>query len=249
MWGSSMNTGGLSKAKLQYLAIIAMVADHAAWAFLDFNDPVAFIIHIFGRLTIPIMCFFIAEGFAHTSDIKKYVLRMSIFALISVVPFYLFFHEEYGYRQNIIFDELLALLSLCAMKCGSLKKAVRIILVILIFIVSFAIGGWPGMPIIYALVFTYNKEFKGRAKWFTFFTLLLAAVVAGMITVSRLFSSGGVGWSYGQSVYLLGFMLALIPLSEYNGEKGTTHTGRYFFYIFYPAHLLLLWGLKQLIQP
>lgn len=248
-WGSRMNTRGLSKAKLQYLAICAMVADHTAWAFLDFNDPIAFVIHIFGRLTIPIMCFFIAEGFAKTSDIKKYILRMSIFAVISIVPFYMFFHEEYGYRQNIIFDELLALLSLCAMKCGSIKKPVRIILVILLFIVSFAIGGWPGMPIIYALVFTYNEKFKDKTKWFCFFTLLLSAVVAAIIFISRLVSPDGARWSYGQSVYLLGFMLALIPLSKYNGEKGVTHTGRYFFYIFYPAHLLLLWGLKQLIQP
>ena len=85
-----MLKNGLSKAQLQYLAIIAMVADHAAWGFLDFENPIAFCIHIFGRLTLPIMCFFIAEGFAHTHDVRKYILRMAIFALISVVPFYLF---------------------------------------------------------------------------------------------------------------------------------------------------------------
>ena len=242
-----MNTKGLSKAQLQYLAIIAMVADHAAWAFMDFNGPVAFVIHIFGRLTIPIMCFFIAEGFTHTRDIKKYVFRMTLFALISVVPFYLFFHEEYGYKQNIIFDELLALLTICAMKCGTIKKPFRIVLVVLLFIISTVVGGWPMMPLIYVLVYTYNKEFKDKVKWFCFFTLILSATVAGMITASRLYPSIGINWSVGQAVYLLGFMLALIPLSKYNGEKGVTHTGRYFFYIFYPAHLLILWGIRQLL--
>ncbi len=244
-----MSTGGLTKAHLQYLAIIAMVVDHTAWAFLDFNTPVGFVLHIFGRLTLPIMCFFIAEGFAHTSNIKKYIMRMAIFAIISILPFYLFFHEEYGYRQNIIFDELLALLALCAMKLGDIKKPVRIILVVIICTISMLVAGWPMMPIIYAFVFTFCKEFKDKVKWFCAFTILLSLTVAGIIIYSRVSGTTNVTWSMGQSVYLLGFMLALIPISRYNGQKGTTHTGRYFFYIFYPVHFMVLWCLKMLFLP
>ncbi len=224
-----------------------MVADHAAWVFLDFQTPIGFAVHVFGRLTLPIMCFFIAEGFAHTHNIKRYILRMAVFAAISIIPFYLFFSWEYGYRQNIIFDELLALLALCAMKLGNIKKVVRIILVVLLFAVSLLLSGWPVMPIIYAFVFTYNKEFKNKAKWFCVFTLILSATVAAVVTASRVNPSLGITWSYGQAVYLSGFMLALIPLSRYNGQKGVTHTGRYFFYVFYPLHFLVLWGLQKLI--
>ena len=245
--GRKMKAKGLTKTQLQYLAIIAMVVDHTAWGFFEFTSPIGFIMHIFGRLTIPIMTFFIAEGFAHTHDIKKYVLRMAIFALIAVIPFYLFFSEEYGYRQNIIFDELLALLSLCAMKKGNIKKPVRILLVIGLMAVSAIVGGWVLMPIIYVLTFSYNETFKEKAKWFCIFTCLLVATVAIMIITNRMFHYMQYEWSMLQSVYLAGFMLGLIPLSMYNGQKGEPIFGRYFFYIFYPAHFMVLWVIKLLV--
>jgi hypothetical protein len=242
-----MREKGLNKVQLQYLAILAMVVDHVAWGFLEFKSPVGFAMHIFGRLTIPIMTFFIAEGFAHTRDIKKYVLRMVIFALIAIIPFYLFFSEEYGYRQNIIFDELLALLSLCAMKKGNMPKPVRILIVIGLMAVSMAVGGWVLMPIIYVLVFSYNEKFKDKAKWFCFLTCILVASVATLIITNRMFHYMQYDWSMLQSVYLAGFMLGLIPLSMYNGQKGEPIFGRYFFYIFYPAHFIVLWLIKLLV--
>ena len=243
-----MSERGLTKAQLQYIAIIAMVVDHTAWGFVEFMTPLGITMHLIGRLTLPIMCFFIAEGFTHTHDIKRYVLRMAVFAAIAIIPFYLFFNEEYGYRQNIIFDELLALLALCAMNKGNMKKPVRILLVALLLLISAAIGGWVIMPIVYALVFYNHKDFGGKAKWFCFFTVLLFVTLAGLILINRRFRFADYDWSITQWIYLLGFMLALIPLSRYNGQKGTTRTGRYFFYVFYPAHFMVLWGIKMLIR-
>ena len=242
-----MREKGLTKSQLQYLAIFAMVIDHTAWGFVEFMTPLGITMHLFGRLTLPIMCFFIAEGYAHTHDLKKYILRMIVFAVVSILPFYLFFHEEYGYRQNIIFDELLALLALCVINHQSLKKPVRILLLGGLFMISALIGGWVIMPIIYALVFYKNKEFKDKAKWFCFFTVLLFVTLATLILINRKLHFIGYDWSVTQWIYLLGFMFALIPLSFYNGKKGTVFPGRYFFYGFYPAHFMVLWGIKMLL--
>ncbi|MBQ2317877.1 MAG: hypothetical protein II182_06510, partial [Lachnospiraceae bacterium] len=85
----------LNRTQLKLLAVVAMVVDHTAWGFVDFMSPLGQAMHIFGRLTLPIMCFFIAEGYRHTSDLRRYIERMASFAVISVVPFYVFFHEEY----------------------------------------------------------------------------------------------------------------------------------------------------------
>lgn len=244
---ATMKSKGLSKVQLQLIAIAAMVTDHIAWGFMDNDKPVALIMHVFGRLTIPIMCFFIAEGFSHTRDIKKYVLRMAIFAAISILPFYLFFHEEYGYRQNIIFDELIALLALIAWKKADLKKPVRILLVILMFIISATLSGWPIMPVIYVLVFGLNDKFKDKAKLFCLFTCILVISVVTLIITNRMFHYMSYDWSMWQSIYLAGFMLALIPLSKYNGEKGELKLGRYFFYIFYPTHFMVLYLIKHFI--
>lgn len=111
----------LNRTQLKLIAICAMVCDHVAWGFVDFYTPLGQILHIIGRLTVPTMCFFIAEGFRHTSSRKGYVKRMVFFSIVAVLPFYLFFHEVYDYRQNIIFDLLLGLLMLCVLENKKLK--------------------------------------------------------------------------------------------------------------------------------
>lgn len=85
--------------QLKIIAIISMVIDHIARGFMDFYTWQAQILHVCGRLTIPIMCFFIAQGYRKTTNPGRYVFRLVLFWLVSVVPFYLFFHKEYEYRQ------------------------------------------------------------------------------------------------------------------------------------------------------
>lgn len=80
----------LSANALKYIAVLAMLIDHIAWAFVPFGSVAGQAMHIIGRITAPIMCFCIAEGYYHTRDIKKYALRLFIFALISHFPFVFF---------------------------------------------------------------------------------------------------------------------------------------------------------------
>ncbi|MCR4674860.1 MAG: diguanylate cyclase [Lachnospiraceae bacterium] len=245
-----MNTFSLSRNQLKIIAIIAMVVDHTAWGFVDFMSPLGQIMHIFGRLTLPIMCFFIAEGYRHTSDLKKYIERMITFAVISILPFYLFFHEEYEYRQNIIFDLLLALLALCVMENKKWSKPLRILLLALLITVSILIGGWIIMPIIYVLIFYYMETFKKKATWFSFFTVLMVGILSIMILLNQAYHFSKYDWVVEERLYLLGFVFALIPLYFYNGQKGnpiiSERHGKYFFYIFYPLHFLILYGIEKL---
>ena len=88
----------INRIQLQWIAIVAMVVDHVAWGFVPFASVQGQVMHVFGRLTIPIMCFFIAEGMKKTRSVKKYTSRIASFAILSVVPFWLFFGKIYGYR-------------------------------------------------------------------------------------------------------------------------------------------------------
>ncbi len=241
----------LNRDQLKIIAIIAMVVDHTAWGFVDFMSPLGQAMHIFGRLTLPIMCFFIAEGFSHTSNIRKYVERMATFAVVSIIPFYVFFHEEYDYRQNIIFDLLLGLLALCALEHKEFKKPVRLLLVALLFVISAAIGGWVIMPIVYILIFYYKDTFKKKAIAFCTCTVLMEVFLFTAIVLNQRYHYSHYDWTIAERVYLFGFMLALIPLYFYNGEKGhlfeKSKVGRYFFYGFYPVHFLALVFIKHYI--
>ena len=67
---------GLSAHTLKIIAIIAMTIDHIAWAFVDACSAAGILMHLVGRLTAPIMCFFIAEGYAHTRNANRYALRL-----------------------------------------------------------------------------------------------------------------------------------------------------------------------------
>lgn len=75
----------LNSNKIKVIAIIAMTIDHIAWmAFPGYTkEIVPIILHIIGRITCPIMCYFIAEGYHYTKNINKYTNRLFIFAFLS----------------------------------------------------------------------------------------------------------------------------------------------------------------------
>lgn len=235
----------LDRTQLKIIAIISMVIDHSAWGFLDFYTPLAQFLHVCGRFTIPIMCFFIAEGFRKTHDIKRYIFRMATYAVVSILPFYVFFHEEYDYRQNIIFDLLLGLLLLTVLE-STLKKWVKILLSILLFTISITIGGWIIEPMLFILIFYYGRSWAEKVRLFIIADVAMVALLAGLISLNSIYHFSHYEWVWWDKFYLLGFMLALPLLKCYNGEKGKNIIGRHFFYVFYPMHFLVLAAIKAI---
>ena len=75
----------LDSNQLKIIAIAAMTVDHIAWMLFPGypREALPVIMHIIGRLTCPIMCYFIAEGYHYTKNIKKYTFRLFLFAFIS----------------------------------------------------------------------------------------------------------------------------------------------------------------------
>ena len=237
---------GLNRTQLKLIAITAMVIDHTAWGFVEALTPLGQLMHIIGRLTIPTMCFFIAEGFKHTSSKKRYLGRMAFFWVVTILPFYIFFHETYDFRQNIIFDLMLGLLMLMTLESKKLKKWQKVILAVCIFTVSAVIGGWVIVPILFILTFYYGKDFKTKAKWICAITITLVTFLVIATNLNQIYHFSKYDWLWYEELYLLGFMLPLLLLKRYNGEKGP-NIGKYFFYFFYPAHFLVLAGIKATI--
>ena len=81
----------LNANTLKLIAVLAMVLDHAATVFFGDTAPAALFFPRRGPIAAPIMCFFVAEGYAYTSNLKKYLLRLFIAAVISHVPYALCF--------------------------------------------------------------------------------------------------------------------------------------------------------------
>ena len=238
----------LNRTQLKFIAICAMVCDHTAWGFVEFMSPLGQVMHIIGRLTLPIMCFFVAEGFRHTSSKSGYIKRMALFSVVAMLPFYLFFHEVYEYRQNIIFDLLLGLLLLAVLENHRFRLWHKIVLGAGLFGISMAIGGWVIMPMLYILVFYYVKGFKKQAIWVCGLTVTLEVFLIIAVELNRIWHFSRYDWPWYDKLYFLGFMLPLLLLKRYNGEKGKDIIGKYFFYIFYPAHFLVLAAIKAVMS-
>ena len=91
------NTKGfLNRNQLKYLVIAAMLIDHIAWAFVPTASLLGQVMHVIGRLTGPTMAYMLAEGYHYTRNVKKYAMRLGIFAVISWLPFSYF--ESGGIR-------------------------------------------------------------------------------------------------------------------------------------------------------
>ena len=108
---------GLNAWQLKLIAIVAMVIDHLAFSVVPDGTFLAVAMHFIGRITGPTMFYFAVEGYHHTRDLKRYILRLVIFAGISYFPF-LLFHAggDVGslnpLRLNVIYTILLCSISI-----------------------------------------------------------------------------------------------------------------------------------------
>jgi hypothetical protein len=169
-----------------------------------------------GRLAFPIFAYVLVEGFIYTKNINKYLLRLGIFALVSEVPFDLAYSGKWFSLelQNIYFTLFMGLLMLVLIAKTD-KAWVQSVIGILTCVVAFLLKtDYDAVGILTIWLFFY---FRGRKKAST---ILLAIL---MIAVN----------------WLQGFAtLAMIPISAHNHKRGPKL--KFFFYLFYPVHFLIL---------
>ena len=227
-------SGFLNRNVIKYLMVLLMVVDHVAFCFMEkIPSPSYEIMRFFGRCVAPVFAFFIAEGFMHTSDVKKFRRRIGILALVSYLPSVFCFigFEEIKsspaelVAQTIIVSFYLALVALSVWYSEKMKKRTKIILIVLLTLASVV----TDMPITGVLAPLFHCVFKDNKKM-RYLTVALSYVpfVAPMIALQ--------GWS------TAGVLLApLLLIFCYNGEAGMKNAfNKWFFYVFYPLHILIL---------
>ena len=212
---------------LKLIACLSMFIDHLGA--VCFSGMMGF--RIIGRLAFPIYCFLLVEGAVHTRNMKKYILRMGIFALISEVPFDLAFYHRLVYmgHQNVFFTLGLGLLAIWFLEHPIEQLDIPDVLYKLLVIIAAGL---------IAEFFNTDYGFTGIAVICIFYYLRGQPQLKYSIAAILLAAMGGV------EVYAV---LALIPILLYNGQRGRqTKVMQYGFYIFYPTHLLLIAALYHL---
>ena len=211
---------GLNSLQLKCIAVITMIIDHTGAVLF----PGELMFRYIGRISFPIFCFLLTEGFFHTKDVRKYMLRLGIFAVVSEIPYDLAFRGtvlEFEH-QNVFFTLFMGVVMMYALeKSGEWQvKAVEVFLAM-----------WA------ADLLCSDYRFKG---------ILLIAVYYFFRERRWIKHGAGAAWNllWGQ-IQMYG-ALATVPLAFYNGEKGPSM--KYFFYLFYPVHLLALYVISQCLQ-
>ena len=233
---------------LKIIALITMFCDHFGDAFIGHFS----FFNLIGRIAFPIFAFQISEGFLHTKDIKKYFLRLGIFAIISQIPFSLFtqkFLNSDTLSLNVFFTLLLGLLGIFLYKYITdlfqkynenkkldklvsihLDKILGIVALLLISYVAELLNtdyGFWGVLVIFAFYLFKNDKL---AMIISFITLCIIKYGIQIIQ-----------YGYNIGYVLLGIFTALsiVFIGLYNGKQGKKI--KYILYIFYPVHLLLLY--------
>ncbi len=240
---------GISSSTLHILAMAFMLCDHL-WAMIF---PAEEWLTCIGRVAYPIFAFMIAEGFAHTHDFRKYVLRIFVWACITEIPFNLMYGGSafYPFHQNVLWTFLESLLLMALIeKCRErFSKTVGLQLSAAIAALGFALGyltmtDYYGVGVVTVLVFYFFREKNWK-------NLLAQIVCLYILNVKVL---GG----YYYTLHIFGFeielvqqalaLLSLIPIWLYQGRKGIDSKGfKYACYAFYPVHIAVLIILRDLI--
>lgn len=234
----------LSAAALHILAMALMLMDHL-WATLL---PAQEWLTCAGRVAFPIFAFMAVEGYFHTHDLKKYTLRLLLFALLSEVPFDLMYGGTWFYpvHQNVIWTLLLGILGIHLMETVRKKQKTGLyLLVSALVVVAGAVLGTLGMVDYYGAgvltVFIFYFFHGHGRKWWCLLGQLVALywvnveLLGGLMYPIQLF---GMDFELCQQGLAL---LALVPIWLYRGRQGyhSKHF-QYACYAFYPVHMLLL---------
>jgi hypothetical protein len=223
---------GLNRNQLKYIAATAMLLDHIGYMFCAKGSLAEFALRLAGRLTAPVMCFFLVEGFVHTSSRMKYCFRLLAGALLSQIPYTLvFFGKIRADRWNMMASLLLSFLLLWARE--TIQDDLRRGIVLIIVLSASIFCDWSMFaPALVLMLYRSRGNTDRQARSYC----LWAAVEAGC----SFFPPDGRPWQ--QSLWELGVFLFIPFLYAWNGKKGSSAPfHKWFFYAFYPLHLMALY--------
>ena len=216
------------------IAMITMFLDHLGYAI---NDGHFSYFNYIGRIAFPIFAFQISEGYIHTQNLKKYFLRLFLFAFISQIPYMIFTSiiPDYGFGLNILFTLFLGLTSIFIYdKCK--YKSIGILASVIIGLIaqySCCDYGIYGIAIIMIFYIFKNNYINASISF------LIATSIRYIISIIK----NGYDIRY---IYLLVCTcISTILLSLYNGKKGKNT--KYLLYIFYPVHLLVIYAIFRIL--
>lgn len=224
---------GIDSFALKTIAIVAMTCNHAAWIFGG-SLPGVFccVLLALGGLTFPIMLFLLHVGYRHTRSVKNYAIRLLVFAAIAQLPYWLFLQHA----ANVLVTLLMCLAVFYFY--DRWKADARFWLLFVGVFLASSVCDWGFMGPVMALIL---HTMQGQKKAVAYSALV--PILADGLPMIAAFAMSPTMANLGLLLYPLVGCSATIPLlSAYNGQRGRPL--KWFFYLYYPAHIAVLGCIK-----
>lgn len=234
----------LNRDVIKYVAMFTMLLNHIANVF--WTEGVLYNLFLdIGYFTAPVMCYFLVEGYHYTRSKKKYAIRLLVFALISQIPFSLAF--EHG-NLNMIYTLFICFLILVA---GEKIQNPLVCSVVKIILMLFTIiGDWALLAALCTIFLekAWGDKKKQIQSYWSFYVVFVLMNLPGYlecysgITLWKAVAMAAVS---GIAILCAGYVVCYL----YNGKRmaHAKNFSKWFFYIFYPGHLLILWAIRTYI--
>ena len=240
-----MDKYGLTTFSLKVIAVLSMLIDHIGLFFLRDYEEIYWICRAIGRLSFPLFCFILVEGYFHTKNRMEYAIRLGVFAFISEIPYNLMYGRLiYLEKQNVMFTLFIGFMVIWALdliigyavkypkiildKIG--MNLMNIILETVVIVLGLAMAGFLETTYSYPGVMLIIAFFVLRKNWL------------GQVAVNGIFNIA----MFDLNVQWVG-VFSLLPMALYNGKPGC-RKGKYFFYWFYPVHLVVLITIRIILN-
>ena len=229
-----------------------MTADHIAWLLFPgyARGAVPILLHIIGRLTCPIMCYYIAEGYYHTKNVTRYTHRLFAFSLISHFA-YVFFSNYIDWKSfipfyygsvlnqtSVMWPLAWGLVMLRIAHSENIREPLKPFLIVGICLITFP-SDWSCIASLWILAFGTNRgDFRKQMLWMVFYAAMYSTVY--FFAIDKLYG-----------LIQMAVVLAIPVIRMYNGQRGKSQNVnklmKYLFYIYYPLHLFVIGWLQRVI--
>ncbi len=219
-------SGGLSQEGLKLIACASMLLDHIGATILPST-----VLRIIGRIAFPIYCFLLVEGVHHTRHPGRYALRLAMGMVLSELPFDMLFYGGWTWDHQSVMVTLLLAFGMALVMKNTKSPLLKLLAVAAAAVLAELLRtDYAGFGTLVAALFVLVRDSAFRLP-----LLALGLPALALLT--------------GQMDVELFYVGALIPIAFYSGRKATASPAvQWAFYLFYPAHLTVLWGIMQLMM-
>ncbi len=246
---NTLKQKNITSAHLKIIALVCMTLDHIGHVFalpMLYATPALawlyYLLRTVGRIAFPLYAFMIAEGCRYTKNIKKYFGLLAVFAVVSEIPYNIAGNGTWldSSAQNVYFTLFLGLAACYVVRI--FKENGKHILwsvpvAALLCASAYFLAtdySWYGVLFIWLCAVTHEQKNAVR----------IPVLVFGLLLIARPWQivQNDFAFAYIENscMQFFGSLPALFLILQYNGERGNLKINKYFFYAYYPAHLLIL---------